>query len=161
MEAQQVVCMLTALGVWATSRWLVGGLRRGQEMSERECGARVGLVVCVLLLVMSPFALKQFETLRNRHRLHAAEQTVFHEQVADLPGKSIVFVRYAESHDIHASLITNVSDLPGAKAWIAYDRGAENLELMRVGTGRRAFVYDEATRRMLEVDPQTGLAVGE
>lgn len=161
MEAQVVLCMLTALGVWRAARWMVGRMRRGQEMSERERGARVGLVVCALLLVMSPFALKQFESLRKRHRLRAEGQTVFRERVAELPGKSIVFVRYAEAHDIHASLVTNVADLEGAGAWIAHDRGAENLELMRVGSERRAFVYDEETRLMLEVDKATGLAVGE
>ena len=76
--------------------------------------------------------------------------------MASLPHKSVVFVRYAGHHDLHLSLITNVPDLEEAGAWIVYDRGAENVELLAEAGGRTPYIFEERTGWLHPMDPETG-----
>jgi hypothetical protein len=65
--------------------------------------------------------------------------------IAQMPPRSILFVRHAKWHEGHWSLVTNEPDFAKARTWIAYDRGDSlNGELIRRAGGRTAFLFDEA-----------------
>jgi hypothetical protein len=156
MEAQEILCMLTGLGVWQGCRFLTVLFRSRRPIPSAELMSRTAVALCVLLLVMTPFEVQHFEKLRKRHRSRAALQVAFREQVSALSQKAVVFVRYAQGHDIHSSLIVNVPDLEAAPAWVVYDRGAENAQLLAVAGGREAYIFDEESGRLLRMDPETG-----
>lgn len=161
LEAQEVVVMLTALGVVRSVAWLLRVTGRGAEPTEDAARARRGAVLLALLVVMLPFAAGHYEKLRKRHASRAAPLAAFRERVAALPERAVVFVRYAPAHDLHLSLVTNVPDLESAHAWIVYDRGRDNLELLAVAGGRRPYLYDEERDELQPVDPTTGDAKRE
>ena len=148
--------MLTGLGVWQGCRFLTVLFRSRRPIPSAELMSRTAVALCVLLLVMTPFEVQHFEKLRKRHRSRAALQVAFREQVSALSQKAVVFVRYAQGHDIHSSLIVNVPDLEAAPAWVVYDRGAENTQLLAVAGGREAYIFDEESGRLLRMDPETG-----
>lgn len=77
----------------------------------------------------------------------------FRTAAAALPGERlIVFVRYAENHPVNWSLITNDADLADARIWSVYDRGADNLRLMRIAPARVPYRFDEATNTFTRLD---------
>jgi hypothetical protein len=67
--------------------------------------------------------------------------------------RSIVFVDYGRTHDVHASLIWNVPDQTTARTWIAYHRGIDNLRLMRLAPERQAYVFRADEKRLLKLPP--------
>jgi len=64
--------------------------------------------------------------------------------VATLSTKAIVFVRYGPGHNDHISLVGNVPDVAAAHAWIAYDRGDTNAELISAAPDRVPYLFDDA-----------------
>ena len=76
-------------------------------------------------------------------------QRGFLDAVNRLPAeKAIVFVRYGPEHNPHLSLINNDPDLPSARRWFVYDRGPDNLRLMRTAPDRAAFLFDDANHSL-------------
>jgi hypothetical protein len=67
--------------------------------------------------------------------------------------RSIVFVDYGVNHDIHRSLVWNVPDLTAAKTWIAYERGPDDLRLMRIAPDRRAYIFRADEGRLTRLPP--------
>jgi hypothetical protein len=50
--------------------------------------------------------------------------------------KAIGFVRYLPSHDVPGSLVVNESDLTRARAWVVYDRAADNARRLALAPER-------------------------
>jgi hypothetical protein len=67
--------------------------------------------------------------------------------------RSIVFVDYGRKHDMHSSLIWNVADLATAPTWIAYERGPDDLRLMRLAPDRRAYIFRADEGRLTRLPP--------
>ncbi len=156
MEAQEIVVMITALGGWTVIQWMMRVQRRGAAIPASEVIARGGVAVCVFILAVTPFKVKFVNQTRDLTLSRGSQQTAFRESVARLPHKSVVFVRYSRIHNIHASLVTNVPNLEEAHAWIVYDRGAENVELLAEAGGRMPYIFEEQTGRLLPMNPETG-----
>jgi hypothetical protein len=156
MEAQEIVVMFTALGVGKVIQWILRVQRRGAVITDAESIARGGVAVCALLLVMIPFKARFISQTRKPFQERAHEMAAFRDQVAGLPSKSVVYVRYAPTHLFHMSLITNAPDLEKAGAWIVYDRGGENVELLAKADGRLPYIFEEQTGRLHPMDPETG-----
>lgn len=156
LEAQQVIVALAAIGLWQAFPKLMWFVRRGEAVPEDERTQRAGFATAFVLLGMLPFSLDHARIAQRRLVSRGEAQTAFREQLASLPHKSVVFVRYKEDHDIHTSLITNSANLEEAHAWTVYDRGELNPELMREATGRVAYIYDELTTTMHPMDSVTG-----
>jgi hypothetical protein len=65
--------------------------------------------------------------------------------VAQIPDRSILFVRHAKWHEAHWSLVANDPDFARSKVWIAYDHGdSANAALLRRVSDRNSYLYDEA-----------------
>ena len=156
MEAQEIVVMITAVGIWNFSQWVVRLQRRKSAIPAREAIVRGGIAVCAFMLVVAPFKTKFIGGVRDPVRALRQQQSAFRTMLAELPQPSVVFVRYSPSHDIHASLITNAPDLDKAHAWTVYDRGAENLDLLAEARGRTPYIFEEHTGILHLINPTTG-----
>ena len=111
--------------------------------------AIAGLLTCVLLL---PTMVSYGGTVLIWLRMNTANRRQFEAHVAQLPAKRvIVFVRYGPQHSPHRSLVVNRADWPAAHAWIVYDRGAENARLRALAPERKAYLYDQAVDRFVEM----------
>jgi hypothetical protein len=67
--------------------------------------------------------------------------------------KAIVFVRYGPNHNPHMAFVYNDPDLANAKRWIVYDRGPENLQLLKLAPGRVGYLYDEGNSAISQYGP--------
>ena len=99
----------------------------------------------LMLLFLADFAkVMVFMAHRNTVAVQRYQRT-FLSAIGQLPAeRAIVFVRYGPEHNPHLSLIYNEPDLANAKRWIVYDRGPDNLRLMRAAPDRATFLFDEA-----------------
>ena len=67
--------------------------------------------------------------------------------------KAVVFVRYAESHNVHVTFVRNVANPEAASIWVVYDRGAaENARLLSSAPERAAYLFDELRGRTYVYD---------
>jgi hypothetical protein len=148
-EGLPVLTFLGALGFMAMLRTLAGE-RKGRDWSGVAPRAAIaGLVACVLLL---PTMISYGGNVLIWLRMNTANRRQFEAQVAQLPAeRAIVFVRYGPRHSPHRSLVVNRADWPTAHAWIVYDRGAENARLSALAPARRAYLYDQASDRFIEM----------
>jgi hypothetical protein len=148
MEAQAGVIVLAAFGVCAAFA-LIGQqwLRRNPEETSNEAASRfVGWCVIALVLIALPPTLTSLRVARDQHEAAALPQRRFRALIDALPARrSIVFVRYAADSACGQTLIENHPPLATARAWIVYDRGEEDAQLLRVAPGRVPFVFDASS----------------
>jgi hypothetical protein len=93
----------------------------------------------------------------NYIRLNKAEGSAYHRDFRDLlklvPGEHImVFIRYAPNHSPHESLVTNEPDLAAARVWTVYDRGTDNIRLIRLAPSRTPYLFDDEHRVLVQLD---------
>lgn len=153
MEIQPVLAFATALAWWRlvsliASRRIEWSLRTLPPVSP---GTIVGVLVSALLLVPYSTRLVMYSAVSKM------EGQAYHRDFRDLlalaPGDKIMtFIRYAPNHSPHMALVTNSPDLAKARAWTVYDRGAEDVKLMRVDPHRRPYLYDEARAILIPLD---------
>jgi hypothetical protein len=144
LEAYPVVALLMALGVARAGR--AGLLGSGTEVAaRRDLVVMAAGITLVLLLPVRAFAARQ------THQRLSAGQDYFRALVEELPGPSIVFVRYGPRHVMHYSLIENPADYALAKAWTVYDRGDDNARLRLLAPNRTAYLYDEDRLELVEL----------
>jgi hypothetical protein len=145
LELQAPMAFVTALGLWAALSALAlrGRLRRREVARAVPAGAALGAALLALAAALPLHS--EVVRARNRQILRSAYHANFRELVASIPEPhAIVFVRYGPRHIHDLSLIANEPDLERAKAWIVYDRGADNARLVRLAPERAAYLYDEA-----------------
>lgn len=160
-EAYPVFTFATAVGVWRLTGLVAAWTARRRSDPARLLpdAQRAWFVVAVLLLI-APLSAQ----MERQHRVIAARgsrQQVLMDPLNDVPpGPAIVFVRFAEDHDVHRPLVFNGPDLERERIWRVYDFGAENLRLRRLAPERAAYLYDEQTRSLTRL-PDLRAAVGE
>ena len=123
-------------------------LRALAREPEREWawarGPRAAFALIVTLLLTLPMIRMEMRFDRNQHLGNANFPSRFAKAVAQMPPRSILFVRHAKWHEGHWSLVTNEPDFAAARTWIAYDRGDSlNRELLKRSEGRTAYLFDE------------------
>jgi hypothetical protein len=124
-------------------------LRKLAREREREwswsAAPSAALALLVALVCTLPMIRIEMRFDRNQHLGNANFPRRFAVAIAQMPPKSILFVRHAKWHEGHWSLVTNEPDFAAARTWIAYDRGDSlNAELLRRAPERTAFLFDEA-----------------
>ena len=118
--------------------------------------ARVTWAFLVTTVVLGIPGVIRIPTTVSRYQADLAYQRRFGQavrQVANEPQKAIVFVEYGPSHNAHFSLVRNVPNLGEAKAWVAYERGRDDLRLMRLAPERRAYIYHAEEGRLTRLPP--------
>ncbi|NUQ19386.1 MAG: hypothetical protein HOQ09_00310 [Gemmatimonadaceae bacterium] len=141
-ETQPVLAMLVALGFWRLLNLRVpspDGSPRARV--PRPLVAGMSLLVAVMAVQFTWFMIVAAHNTVVQARDY---QKTFIDAISRIPDrKAIVFVRYADDHNPHLSLVYNDPDLADAPRWIVYDRGADNERLLRAAPGRTAYIYDE------------------
>ncbi|MGH7703729.1 MAG: ArnT family glycosyltransferase [Gemmatimonadales bacterium] len=150
LEAHSVLTFVTALGIGRLVGMVLAVDRRSDQEDRPSRWALAAILIVLLALPAWTAALGGGRRLGQQQR---AGQTAFRDQVAALPGRVIVFVRYSPDHDMNHSLIGNPPDLARASAWIVYDRGGENAKLMALAPDRTAYLYDEAIKSLRPLTP--------
>jgi hypothetical protein len=152
LEIQPVLAIFVALGMWR----VITLFRRG-EGTEPATRSPLPLAAGASMLMLVFFADFAKVMVVSAHRNTVAVQRyqrTFQSALAQLPAeKAIVFVRYGPEHNPHLSLLYNEPDLPNARRWIVYDRGPDNLRLMRAAPDRAAFLFDEARNALYPFVP--------
>lgn len=148
-EALAPMAFLVAVGVARAIGFIVA---RTATVAEALAHPRTRRATVGLAMVCVPFALATIGRDRIEKMQMTAGQTAFEREAARLPKPAVVFVRYAPDHIVHMSLIANDGDLAHSSLWRVYDRGpVENAKLRALAPGRHAFLYDEASRRMVRL----------
>jgi len=133
LEMLPVLAFLAARGMW--------------KCVNRGSLTRAGVAVVLLVAAGASFAVSGLRAARESRAKTMSYAQRFDRQLGTLPaGNVLVFVRYGPHHMPDYSLVGNVPDPERARAWIAYDRGVENRQLIDLAPGRSAYLYDETTR---------------
>lgn len=153
VEIQPVLAFLTAAAWWRvasvlSSRKVAWPLR---ELPAVSSGAVFGMLLGAIMLF--PYSTRMV----NYIRLNKAEGSAYHRNFRDLvklvPGeRNMVFIRYAPNHSPHMSLVTNEPDLANARVWTVYDRGADNIRLIRLDRARTPWLFDDEHRVLVQLD---------
>jgi hypothetical protein len=149
------ILFASAIGLAALSNWVAQGRITWERVDRRiitSPQARVGLAaMCALLLVSSSAILPRRRTVWQQETAYQRDFKAALAAVEHDAARSIVFVDYGRTHDVHASLIWNVPDQTTARTWIAYHRGIDNLRLMRLAPERQAYVFRADEKRLLKL----------
>jgi 4-amino-4-deoxy-L-arabinose transferase-like glycosyltransferase len=153
VEIQPVLAFVTAAAWWRvasllSSRKLAWPLR---ELPPVASGAVFGVVVSALMLF--PYDTRMTSYIRLNKADGSAYHRNFRELLKLIPGEhNMVFIRYAPNHSPHMSLVTNEPDLAKARVWTVYDRGADNVRLIRLDRARTPWLFDDEHRVLVQLD---------
>jgi 4-amino-4-deoxy-L-arabinose transferase-like glycosyltransferase len=153
IEIQPVLAFVTAIGWWRvasvlSSRQLSWPLRTVPPITG---GAIVAVVFSGLLLV--PYLTRMVPYVALEKIEGSAYHRDFRSLVALAPGeRKMVFIRYAPNHSPHMSLVTNQPDLAKAPVWTVYDRGGDNIRLIRLDPHRTPYLFDDEHRVLVPLD---------
>ncbi|MEP7087813.1 MAG: glycosyltransferase family 39 protein [Gemmatimonadota bacterium] len=153
VEIQPVLAILTVMGWWRltnllSSRALAWPLKSLLPLTP---GTVFGIIVSGVILF--PYITRAAPYIAGKKADRREYQSDFRTLLALTPGEHImVFVRYAPNHSAHESLIHNEPDLNEARAWTVYDRGADNVRLMRLDRARIPYLFDDEHRAMVQLD---------
>jgi len=143
LETQPLLALLAAAGIWVVAgaagrRW--GRADRGEP---QRSGAQLASW-CLLALAVLSIPATRSEARRVHHGKSIGDlpHRMFRHSVDSLPGRSIVFVRYAPGEACQQNLIENDPPLARARAWIVYDRGVDDGRLLRLAPDRAPYLFD-------------------
>jgi hypothetical protein len=135
-----------AVGVVVVVRWLAQRLRASAELDQRVVLAT--LLVAPVLFILS---IQDSAVYRRWRTSRAAESRTFTEHVEAGPARAIYFVRYGPPRSGRPGLVRNSPWLKEAQAWIVYDLGLRNRELLDAAPDRTPFLVDVERRSVSEV----------
>ena len=141
-ECQPALSIVVALGIAAAAGFLIP--RMGAEAA-----GRTPLALWLVTLCAVGTAASVIPAAREKKAKETAYHQSFHDLVAALPGRSIVFVRYSPIHRFYTSLVDNPPDLESAPSWIVHDLEGENVRLIRLAPDRKAYLYVEQKKVMV------------
>ena len=133
----------------------IGLMRLLGQSSESALDATVDLSAAVARSSALAAALLLPLCLTDLWRVRAAidVRNAFHRRAEEViraaPSNSIVFVRYAPSDNPHLAVTRNEADLASARAWVVYDRGADDKRLLALAPDRKPYVLEPSTFRLI------------
>jgi hypothetical protein len=157
LEAAPGYAFALAAGVWCVSHWLICGRQRVRHAALwAGTDPRVAAAVLLAAGTIGVPSAAGISDAVDRHHAEVTYQRRFSEAlnlVRRENEKAIVFVRYGPNHRPLFSLVRNVPDLAMAPTWIAYERGRDDLRLMRLAPDRRAYIYHADEARLTRLPP--------
>jgi hypothetical protein len=157
METQTTVAVLAAFGLTvvpdAIARWYAR-IRKWDSagLAGRPVVAWCAVVLCVLAVMPTVTTLRG---LRRGREIGDLPHQMFRDTVASLSDqRSIVFVHFRPGEGCGQNLIENTPPLRTARAWVVYDRGAEDAQLIKMAPDRVPYRFDTHTwlRERITVD---------
>jgi hypothetical protein len=157
LEAAPAYAFALAAGIWGLASWVIRGWPTIRQRTLWD-GAepRVAVAAVVTAVALGIPGLFRIPTTVSRYQTEVAYQRRFGEVlrlVRKDPDKTIVFVEYGPNHNAHFPLVRNVPNLTDARTWIAYERGRDDLRLMRLAPERRAYIYHADEGRLTRLPP--------
>ena len=144
VEIMPLLPFLAACGLWATWLGLQQGTGEMRKVVLRRSTPPAALAAAIFGALLLVPARTDVVQAQRENEMRRAYKVNFADAVASLPGAhNMVFIRYAPWHQIHTSLIANEANLPDARTWFVYDRGAENAALIALAPGRTPYLFDE------------------
>ena len=144
-EGYAAILFASAIGMRAFAEWVIERRpmwRRIVNGSPADVRTRVAVVaLCTFMLIPATIVLPRYRAAWQRTTAYQRRFLTALDLIERESLRSIVFVDYGRNHDVHSSLVWNVPDLATAKTWIAYDRGPDDLRLMRLAPDRRAYIF--------------------
>jgi hypothetical protein len=153
IEIQPVLAFATAVAWWRiasviSSRRLSWPLR---AVPPTTPGAVVAVVASAVLLV--PYLTRMVPYVARSKIEGSAYHRDFRTLLTLAPSdRMMVFIRYAPNHSPHMSLVTNEPDLTAARVWTVYDRGADNIRLIKLDPRRTPYLFDDEHRVLVPLD---------
>ena len=119
------------------------GIRSWEISAKRKKKGSIVLptVVCYTVLLLAfNLVMSGVTTIPSRY-------SGFGKELASQPGKHLVFVRYSDTHDGHAEMVYNKSDIDNAQVIWANDLSPEsNNELIKSLGERTVWIWDLGSR---------------
>jgi hypothetical protein len=157
-EGYPAIVFASAVGVWALADWILERQVPWQRPDRRYAAMgfrmRATLVaLCAFMLIPATIVLPRYQAAWQRSITFQRRFAIALTLVEQESPRSIVFVDYGRNHNVHSSLVWNVPDLATAKTWIAYERGRDDLRLMRLAPDRRAYVFRADQGQLIRLPP--------
>jgi hypothetical protein len=157
VEGYPAMLFASAAGLYAFAEWMIG--RR--VVRERLHAGRIGdpriraatVAMCAFVFIASAIVLPRRRAMWQAEITYQRQFKTALWLVERESPRSIIFVDYGRTHDVHSSLIWNVPDLATAKTWIAYHRGTDDLRLMRLAPDRQAYLFLADEARLTKLPP--------
>jgi hypothetical protein len=153
IEIQPVLAFATAVAWWRLASVIAN--RRVEWPLRTVPAVAPGTVFAVMAsaILLAPYAMRRVPEVPAGKQWSSAYHRGFRDLIAHIPDQhSMVFIRYASGHSPHTSLVTNAPDLAQARVWTVYDRGAENVRLIRLDPHRTPYLFDEAQWALIPLD---------
>lgn len=157
LEAAPAYALALAAGIWGLASWVIRGwpvIRRRTLWDGTE--PRVAVACLVTAVALGIPGLLRVPTTISNYQTEVTYQRRFGQAlrlVQKDPHNTIVFVEYGLHHNAHFPLVRNVPNLTDARTWIAYERGRDDLRLMRLAPERRAYIYHADEGRLIRLPP--------
>ena len=156
-EGYPAIVFASAVGLWAFAEWAIRRrpLWRRLELRPRsDVRVRAAMMaLCAFVLIPAAIVLPRYRAAWQRTTAYQRQFIKALSRIERESARSIVFVDYGRHHDVHSSLIWNVPDLATAKTWIAYERGPDDLRLMRLAPERQAYVFRADEGQLTRLPP--------
>ena len=105
-----------------------------------------------LAALMAGAAIEEYGKVRVRQEPYLR----LRRAVSGASAPAVVFVRRPAGHSHHVQLVVNEPNLAGAAVWLVHDLGERNRELLQVAGERAAYVFDEASGRLVRMGSAGG-----
>jgi hypothetical protein len=159
VQTLPVLAFLLALGIWRFFSFLGGPKPQLRDLRAIMPSRPAAMAVLIIAILYWPLAASSMRKSRQSHSLLSLQMDVFTSYLAQLPGDHVmVFVRYSPRHNPNLTLIFNDPDLDHARAWRVFDRGADDIRLIRLAPDRIPYLYDETTNSFARMDTSVAIA---
>lgn len=153
VEIQPVLAILTVMGWWRLISVFANRPLAWPTRILPPVGGGVVLALIVSGALLFPYIIRSVPYIAAKKVDRRAYQSDFRTLLTLAPGEHIVvFIRYASNHSAHESLVHNEPKLNEARVWTVYDRGADNLRLMRLDPHRTPYLFDDEHRALVPLD---------
>jgi uncharacterized membrane protein YphA (DoxX/SURF4 family) len=159
LEAAPAYAFALAAGIWGLASWIIQGWSTIRQRVLWDAGvadSRIAVATALTAVALAIPSGLRVPTTISRYQAEVTYQRRFGEALRFVNAesdKAIVFVEYGPNHNAHFSLIRNVPNLADAETWIVYERGHDDLRLMRLAPDRRAYIYHADEARLTRLPP--------
>jgi hypothetical protein len=150
METQSTFAVVAGFGLVmipfiAARRWARVRSREAPDLVGRSAAIWCALALFAVAVAPTVTALRG---LRKGREIGDLPHRMFRDTVASLPDpRSIVFVHFPAGEGCGENFIENTPPLETARAWVVYDRGAEDAQLIKAAPDRVPYRFDTHTWR--------------
>lgn len=153
LEIFPVLAFILAVGIWRFFTVLGSPTPKARDVFAVVPSRQAAMGILISGVLFLPLYHSSARMSRQLHRLHASQTDIFSSYLAQLPGERVtVFVKYSPHHDPNFTLIFNDPDLGQARAWRVFDRGADDIRLIRLAPDRVPYLYNQSTNSFARMD---------